>query len=141
VATEAFERGVLYATFVVLAAIGVVSAAIESFLIPQRIFGGVEGLAVVLAVVGNAVVGTAAGLSTRTKAAAVIPTAGWFLTVGVLTVYLPGGDVIMPGRLDSDPGVAKVVSAFLILGILGGAVALLVTSRFTARRNRPTSQG
>jgi hypothetical protein len=140
VATQATERGVIIATFVVLAAIGVVAAAIESFLIPQRVFDGVEGLSAVLAFAGNAAIGTAAGLATRTRAAAVIPTVSWFVTVGVLTVYLPGGDVVMPGRLPSDPGIVKVVPVFLILGIVAGGVALFITSRYTARVNRPTSQ-
>lgn len=139
-ATQVTERGVLIATFVVLAAIGVVGAAIESFLIPQRLFHGVEGLSAALAFVGNVTIGTAAGLATRTRAAAVIPTASWFVTVGVLTLYLPGGDVVMPGRLPGDPGVVKVVPAFLILGILAGAIAVVITSRYTARVNSPTSQ-
>jgi hypothetical protein len=140
VASPTAERGVLLATYVVLAAIGVMAAVIESFLVPQRVFGGVEGLSAVLAFAGNLAVGSAAGLATRSRAAAVTPTVSWFLTVGVLTVYLPGGDVVMPGRLPVDPGVVKVVPAFLILGILAGAASAFVTARYTARPNRPTSQ-
>ena len=138
-ASEAAERGVLIATYVVLAAIGVVSAAIESFLVPQRLFDGVEGLSAVLAFVVNFGVGTAAGLATRAKISAILPTAGWFLTVGVLTAYLPGGDVVFPGRLPTDPGVTKVVPAFLIVGLVGGLIALTITARYTARAQRPTS--
>jgi hypothetical protein len=140
VASPAVERGVLIATYVVLAAIGVIAAVIECFLIPQRIFGGVEGLSAVLAFAGNVAVGIAAGLAMRSRLAAAIPTVSWFLTVGLLTVYLPGGDVVMPGRLPTDPGVVKVVPAFIIVGILAGGIATVVTRRYTDRVDRPTSQ-
>jgi hypothetical protein len=136
----AADRVVLVATYVVLAAIGVVTATIESFLIPLRLAHGIEGLSVALAFVGNLAIGTAAGLAFRNRAAAVVTTASWFVTIGVLTLYLPGGDVIMPGRLPTDPGVTKVVPAFLILGIVGGLLALLVTARYIARADPPTSQ-
>lgn len=140
-ASQAAERGVLIATYVVLAAIGIMAATIECFLVPQRIFGGIEGLSAVLAFGGNVAVGVAAGLATRTRAAAVIPMVSWFLTVGLLTVYLPGGDVVMPARLSVDPGVVSVVPAFLIGGIVAGGIAVFVTARYTARVDRPTPEG
>lgn len=139
-ANPAAERVIVVATYVVLAAIGVVAATIESFLIPLRLPHGIEGLSAAVAFVGNLVIGTAAGLAIRTKAAAIVTTASWFVTIGVLTLYLPGGDVIMPGRLPTDPGVTKVVPAFLILGVVGGLIALLVTLRYIARADAPTSQ-
>jgi hypothetical protein len=135
----AAERGVLAATYVVLAAVGVLTGVLGCFLVPQRLFGGVEGLSVVLAVVGNAGIGTAAGIATRQFAGAVVPVMGWFLTVGFVTVYMPGGDVILPGRLQQDPGVTHVTTAFLILGVLAGALALVVTAHYTRRAKTPTS--
>jgi Family of unknown function (DUF6113) len=138
VATQAAERTVLAATYVVLAAIGVLLGVIESFLVPQRIFGGVEGLAVVLAVAGNGLVGTLGGIGTRTIAGAVAPVMGWFVAVAVLTAVAPGGDVVLPGQLKSDPGVTHVTAAFLILGVLAGAIGLVATARYTKRVNPPT---
>jgi len=140
VATQAAERAVLIATYVVLAAVGVLLAFIEAFLVPQRVFGGIEGLSVVLAVVGNIAVGSLGGLGTRTMTGAVIPVVSWFAAIGVLTAYAPGGDVVLPGQLKADPGVVHVTTAFLVLGILSGAVALVVTSRYTRRVNEPTPQ-
>jgi hypothetical protein len=76
----------------------------------------------------------------RSRVASLIPTAAWFVTVGVLTAYEPGGDVVMPGGLPADPGVVKVVPALLILGILGGGLALALTVFYTDRVRRPTPQ-
>jgi hypothetical protein len=137
VASQAAERGVLLATYVVLIAIGIVLGGIDAFLVPQRLSGGIEGLSVVLAVVGNAGAGVLGGIGTRTMIGAVAPVAGWFVAVAVLTVAGPGGDVVLPGQLKQDPGVVHVTSAFLILGILAGGIALVVTSRYTKRVNQP----
>jgi hypothetical protein len=130
--------GLLLATYVVLAAIGLVLGVIEAFLVPQRIFGGVEGLSAVLAFVGNAIVGSLGGVGTRTMVGAIVPIASWFVAVGALTVYAPGGDVVIAGKLPTDPGVVVTGTAFLILGILAGGVALVVTSHYTRRVNAPT---
>jgi hypothetical protein len=132
----------LLATYVVLVAIGVLLGVIEAFLVPQRLFGGIEGLAAVLALVANAAVGTFGGLGTRTTAGAVAPIAGWFVAVAVLALVAPGGDVVLAGKLPADPGVVVTGSAFLILGVVGGAIALTVAmlagARYTRRANAPT---
>jgi hypothetical protein len=138
------ELGVLIATYVVLAAIGVVLAIIESFLVPQRILGGVEGLSAVLAFVGNTAVGSLGGVGTRTVAGAIVPVASWFVTVGFVSLYAPGGDVVIAGKLPADPGVVVTGMAFLLVGVLAGGVALVVTvrsvkSRYTTGANAPTS--
>jgi hypothetical protein len=127
--THGAELVVLLATYVVLAAIGVVLAVIEAFLVPQRMFGGIEGLSAVLAFVGNVAVGSLGGIGTRTTTGAILPIASWFVAVGVLTTYSPGGDVVIAGKLPADPGVVVAGTAFLILGILAGGVALVVTVR------------
>lgn len=129
----------LAATYVVLAGIGILLGVIEAFLVPQRLFGGIEGLSVVLAVVGNAGLGTAAGIATRSFMGAVVPVAAWFVTVGFISTYAPGGDVVLPGRLTQDPGVVHVTTAFLLLGVVAGVAAIVATSYFTRRVNRPTS--
>jgi hypothetical protein len=128
----------LLPTYAVLAAIGVVLALIEAFLVPQRVFGGIEGLAAVLAFAGNAIVGSLGGIGTRTVAGALVPIVGWFAMVSAVIVYSPGGDVIIPGKLPSDPGVVATGMAFLVMGILAGGVALVATFLFTKRVNSPT---
>lgn len=129
----------LVATCAVLVAIGVVLGVIEAFLVPQRLFGGVEGLSAALALLGNALVGSFAGIGTRSTTGPVCFLAGWIVSLGVLIVYAPGGDVIIPGALPSDPGVVDAGMAYLILGIFGGGIALLVTSRYTKRVDPPTA--
>lgn len=125
--TEATHRGEQIATLVVLAVIGVVLGVIEAFLVPVRLFGGVEGLSVVLGFVGNAAVGTFAGIMMRTARAAAVPVLGWFVAVAAITMYAPGGDVVLPGQLKTDPGVVVVTTLFLICGLLGGAAAIVLT--------------
>jgi hypothetical protein len=133
------QLGVLLATYVVLAAIGVLLGVIESFLVPLRLTGGLEGLSVVLALVGNLAVGLLGGIGTRTSAGAVAPIVGWFAAVGVLTTVSPGGDVVFAGKLPVDPGVVVVGMAFLLVGIFAGGVALVVSMRYTRRANAPTT--
>jgi hypothetical protein len=140
---KAFELGLLLATYVVLAAIGVMLAVIEAFLVPQRLLNGVEGLSAVGAFVGNLVVGSLGGIGTRTMVGAIVPVASWFVALGVITVYAPGGDVVIAGKLPADPGVVVTGMAMLIAGVLGGAIALVLTaryakSRYTRRVNAPT---
>jgi len=141
----ATERAVLWATCLVLAAIGVVLGTIESFLVPLRLFNGTEGLSVVLAVVGNALIGSLAGLATRSLAAAVMPVVGWVVAVGALLIVARGGDVVFVGKLPADPGVVVVGNVFLFAGILAGVAALFVTTRairsdYTNPVNPPTPQ-
>jgi hypothetical protein len=126
-------------TYLVLLAIGLLLGAMDAFLVPQRLFGGVEGLAAVLALVGNTAVGSFGGLATRSMIGAIVPAVGWFVAVGVLMTIAPGGDVVIAGRLPADPGVVDVGMALLVLGIFGAGIALLVTSRYTKRVHAPTS--
>jgi hypothetical protein len=124
------QVGVLAATYVVLAAVGVMLGVIETFLVPQRVFGGLEGLAAVLALVVNSAVATYGGIGTRSFAGALVPIFGWLVTVGVLITYAPGGDVVLAGKLPADPGVVVVGDAYLILGLLAGGISLVVTARY-----------
>jgi hypothetical protein len=129
----AAHRAEQLAVSVVLAAVGVVLGTIEAFLVPLRLFGHIEGLSVVLAFAGNAGVGSLAGVGTRAVRVAVVPVGAWFITVGALTVYAPGGDVVLPGQLPSDPGVVWVTMLFLAGGLLGGGLAVVVTMVANAR--------
>jgi hypothetical protein len=137
---RASERVITLATYVVLAAMGALLGVIGAFLVPARILGGVEGLSVVLAFGGNALLGVFGGLGTRSLAGAIAPTVGWFVAVGVLTVFGPGGDVVLAGRLPADPGVVVVGDAFLFVGVVSGALAMLITAYFIRRGKTPTSE-
>jgi hypothetical protein len=128
---------VLIATYVVLACVGVLMATIEAFLVPQRLAGGVEGLSAVLAVLGNLAVGLLGGWGTATTAGAVAPAVGWVVGIGMVTVVAPGGDVVVPGSLPVDPGVVVVGMIMLLGGLLASIVPIALTSRYTARVNRP----
>jgi hypothetical protein len=126
------------ATYVVLLAIGVLLGVIEAFLVPQRLFGGLEGLAAVLAVTGNIVIGCFGGIGTGRMAGAVAPILGWFLAVGVILIVAPGGDVVLAGKLPGDPGVVVAGMAFLYGGVIACAIPLVVTMRYTRHRIAPT---
>jgi hypothetical protein len=130
----------LVATYVVLFAVGACAAVIAAFLVPQRLAGGVEGLSVVIAFVGNLGVGFLGGWGTRSVLGAVLPAVGWFLAFSITTFAGPGGDIVIPGRLPADPGVVKVGSVVWLVGVLAGFVPIPLTSRYTARRNAPKGQ-
>jgi hypothetical protein len=122
----------------VLFAIGGLLGVIGCFLVPLRLGGGVEGLAIGIALIGNFGTGLLGGLGNRSVRSAVAPGLGWFLAVGVIASVAPGGDVIIPGKLPVDPGVVTVGEAFLILGVVGAIAALVVTSFYTRRPDAPT---
>lgn len=106
-----------------------------AFLVALRLPGGVEGLSVVIAVVGNVGVARLGGFGFGTPLAAAMPGIGWLLSVVLLTGGLPGHatDVLIPGRLPEDPGVVAVGLAW----IFGGAVAALAGTLWVAHRVRP----
>lgn len=132
------DRVATVTTVVLLAAAGVLLGVIGAFLVPLRLGSGIEGLSVLIAVVGNLGVGLLGGLGTRSTAGIVAPGLGWFVAVGALFTTGPGGDIVIPGRLGSDPGVPKVGIGFLVGGVLALIVAFVVTTRFTRRASTPT---
>jgi hypothetical protein len=137
VADDGAGRWLLAATYLVLVAIGLVLGVIEMFLVPQRLFGGVEGLSAGLALVVNTAIGVFGGLGTRTLAGAIAPFAGWFVAVAVLTTVAPGGDVVLAGRLPADPGVVVAGTALLFVGVFAAAVTFVVTLLYGRRRATP----
>ncbi|HVV76291.1 MAG TPA: hypothetical protein VHC43_09670 [Mycobacteriales bacterium] len=130
-------RALLIATYVVLFAVGVLSATIAAFLVPQRLAGGIEGLSILIALIGNLSVGLLGGLGTRTVAGAAVPAVGWFAALAAATFVARGGDVVIPGRLPVDPGVVKVGGAVWLVGLLASIVPIPLTNRYTARVNPP----
>jgi hypothetical protein len=139
VGSSSIERSIQIATCVVLFVAGALLGTIETFLVPQRIFGGLEGLAVLLAFGGNTILGSIGGIGTRSMAGAAAPLVGWFIAVATFTFISIRGDVVVPGKLPSDPGIVVVGEAALALGLLGALVAVFATMYFTLRREAPTS--
>lgn len=125
------------ATYVVLFGVGLMMGTVEAFLVPQRLAGGVEGLAAVIALIGNLGVGLLGGLGTGRTAGAIAPAAGWFAALAAVTVIAPGGDVVIPGALPVDRGVVVVGVITLLGGLLASIVPIALTGRFTTRVNRP----
>lgn len=117
------------AAVVVLFAVGLVLGILTSFLVPVRLAGGVEGLSIVIALAGTVLLGLLGGWGTDRVLGAAIPGIGWFVAVGAVNVYLPGGDVIVPGSLPIDPGVPYVGYGFLVAGVAGTIAAATLTSR------------
>jgi hypothetical protein len=122
----------------VLLVVGGFLGVIGAFLVPLRLGSGIEGLAAVIALVGNFGAGLIGGLGNRSVRSAVAPGLGWFLAVAVISTVAPGGDVIIPGKLPVDPGVVTVGVFFLFLGVAGAIGALAVTALYTRRLNAPT---
>ena len=132
------ERVVTAAAATVLVAVGVMLAVLGAFLVPFRLFGHVEGLSVVLAVVGNLVVGLAAGYGLSSPWGAMAPGFGWLVAAGWLTYDRPrGGGVLIPGKLGNDPGVVTVAT----LWVVGGIAALGIAVAITAMRRRSPAFG
>jgi len=139
VTTGRFDVVVRAVTEIALVVAGVLLGVIGAFLVPARVLGGIEGLAAVVGLLGNLVLGLIGGVGSRRLRDALLPGIGWFVAVGALSTLQPGGDVVIPGRLDTDPGVTKVGTAFLLAGVVGTIVALLVTARFIRRAAAPTT--
>ncbi|HEU5034163.1 MAG TPA: hypothetical protein VFT62_05305 [Mycobacteriales bacterium] len=106
-----------------------------SFLVPLRLPGGVEGFADILAVGGNVAAGLLAARGTGSVVASAMPGIGWLVTVLVFTgVARPSDEVVIPGRLGTDPGVGTVGSIFLFAGAIGAVAAVLLANRREQRR-------
>ncbi|HWC36585.1 MAG TPA: hypothetical protein VG650_17390 [Mycobacteriales bacterium] len=131
------DAAVLIATYLVLFAVGALMATVAAFLVPQRLAGGVEGLSVLIVLLGNGGVGWLGGWGTRTAAGAVMPAFGWFVAMVAVSFVAPGGDVVIPGRLPADPGVVKVGAATWLAGLVAAVVPIALTGRYTMRVNPP----
>jgi hypothetical protein len=105
-----------------------VLGTIEAFLVPLRLFGGVEGLAVVLAMLLNPAVGLVAAVGLRSTAGAGAPAAGWFVAASYATFVAPHGSVVVPGTLGNDPGVPVVGLLWYFGGVLASSSAIVVSS-------------
>jgi hypothetical protein len=123
--------GVVYAALVVL---GVVLAVWGAFLVPLRL-GGVEGFADVIAFGGNLAAGLLAAWALRDVPASAMPGIGWLVAALVAGSYVrPSDEVVLPGRLGSDPGVGTVGQVFLFAGAAGAVLAVLLAARMLGGR-------
>ena len=129
------DRFPLALVYVVLFLLGAALGVWGAFLVPLRLPGGIEGLADVIALVGNISVGYLATMGVRSITAAALPGVGWLITVLVLgSVARPSDEVIIPSGLGSDPGIGTVGTLFLLAGAVGAVVAVLLANwRLRAR--------
>lgn len=131
---ERRDRFPLWLVYVALFLLGGALGTWGAFLVPLRLPGGVEGCADVIAVVGNVAVGVLAARGAGTVVAAAMPGIGWLVSVMIFSgVARPSDEVIIPGRLGTDPGIVTVGTIFLFAGALGAVAAVLLA----ARRPRP----
>lgn len=113
---------------VTVASVGL--AIIEAFLVPLRIGSVPVPLSIVLAVAGNVVLTRLATRQADTIVAGALQPALWLVTVVVLSLPRPEGDVVVAGTLTG--------LVFLFAGPVAGAYA--VASELT-RRTRPAPRG
>ena len=130
------DRLVLAATYAVLVLLGVALGVWGAFLVPLRLFNGVEGLADVIGLLSTGLAGYLAALGTGRAPAAVLPGIGWLVAVVVLGSYAPGADVVIPGSLGTDPGIGTVGTIYLASGLVGILVAGVAAGR---RLRRPVA--
>jgi hypothetical protein len=128
------EQAVLIATYVVLFAASVVLNVLSLFLVPKYIDGHL-GIAIVIAVLGNAALGTLGAWGTQRMTGVAVATLGWFLVFGVVTFFHPGEDVILAGSLQAAPGVVTVSTLWIFAG-LAGCAAAFVPSILRSPRSR-----
>lgn len=125
----------LVAAYAVLLVLGAVIGVWGAFLVPLRLFGGVEGLADVIGLVGPMAAGYLAALGLESAPAAVFPGIGWIVSVLVLS-YSRGGDVVIPGAIEHDAGVGTVGSLYLLSGLVGTLGAGVLASWHLRRSAR-----
>src|SRR3954452_16615983 len=132
------DRFPLAAVHAALFLLGVALGVWGAFLVPLRLAGGTEGLAVLLAFGGNLAVGVGAAWAGRSVPLAATAGIGWLVTVLALSsVARPSDEVVLPGRLGSDPGIGTVATLFLVGGLAGIVLAIVIANRFTRLSPQP----
>src|SRR3954452_10305767 len=103
----------------------------DTFLVPLRLSGGVEGLAVLVSFANNVAAGELGRFGVGTSLAAAMPGIAWLLTALVLATGLLGHqqDVLVAGPLPTDPGLATVGLAYLLAGAVGSVVPVVRAGR------------
>ena len=137
--SEPRDRFPLWPVYAGLALLGVELAVWGAFLVPVRLPGGIEGLSIVIALVGNVLAGFLAAVGTRRVDAAAVPGIAWLVAaLVILTVRSPADELIIPGSLAYDPGIGVVGNAYLFVGTAGALLAVVLAARYIRRANAPT---
>ncbi len=120
-AGRAYYYGALAMLFVLGLVVGLFTALQATRLV---LFGPLHvSVGGVAALVVNAGLGAGAAWALRSRDAALLPGAGWFVAVlALLMLPRPGGDVVLP-----DGGGAVI--AFMLLGIVGAIAGRLIATR------------
>jgi len=105
-----------------LAVDGVLSALLGALLLPMYLSSIPFPVSALLSGLVNATLVWAAGYWTGSKRLAALPLWSWLLTVALLTVGGPGGDIVFGGR-------GILAYSVLILLLLGAMPAALVLRR------------
>jgi hypothetical protein len=130
---SALERLATGALFVLL---GALLGIFGAFLVPERLPGGVEGVAVAVAVVGNYVAGRFAATGVGTPSAAGLPAVAWLAVVTLASVTRASGALIIPGSVAGDPGVGYTAFGFLVGGVVAAGAAYVRSRPRRGRRSR-----
>lgn len=130
------DRLLLVAADLALVAAGVMLGVWAAFLVPLRLFGHIEGLSDVLALVGTFGLGWFGASGTGTVVASVLPGLGLLPVAVAAGGNGPGGDLVVPGKLGDDPGVGVVGTLFVFAGLAGLVAAVVVATRRTRRQLR-----
>lgn len=107
-----------------LAVDGVLSAVLGALLLPMYLGSIPFPVSALLSGFVNAALVWAAGFWTGSKRLAALPLWSWLLTVAVVTVGGPGGDIVFGGR-------GILAYSVLILLLLGALPAALVLRRMS----------
>ena len=91
-----------------------------------------KGFADVLGFAGPLAAGYLGAVGLGVAPAAVFPGIGWIVSI-LLLGYSPGGDVVIPGKLGTDPGIGTVGSLYLLSGLLGTLAAGVLASHHLRR--------
>lgn len=103
---------------------GVLSAVLGALLLPMYLGSIPFPVSALLSGLANAALVWAAGYWTGSKRLAALPLWSWLLTVAVVTVGGPGGDIVFGGR-------GILAYSVLILLLLGALPAALVLRRMS----------
>lgn len=118
------NRGLLALGYLLFAAAGVLTAAIEVLLVPSRVGQTLVPIAPVLAVLSNVALPAVSRGLTDTVLSAVPPVAGWLVTTFLLASSTPEGDVLLPAGSE-----AYISYSLLGFGTLAGVLTLVRASR------------
>jgi hypothetical protein len=126
------DQVLLGVTTFVLVVVAVLLAVVGAFLSPSKpeLVGVPVPIGVLIAIVGNLVVGLGGAWGTNTRMAPAVTGFAWLVVAFILGSNGPGGDEVVSGR--GWTGIA-----YLFLGAVAAAVAIAVGPTGLPRQRRP----